>query len=239
MSSAFRAHRVLAVVVLVAAGAWVATGKFAAVGSEEVSAAEAGTGAAQDPALAAVAVELGEWVQAGAPIATILALDPIIVKAEVSERDVASVSVGPNAVVRLVTGVQMQGQVQHVANQASVETRTFVIEVALPNPDHAIPSGMTAEVSLYAAPQTAVVVPRSVITLSEEGLIGLRVVGDFKNPPVHKDGAYMWLVGKAIRHPVIVLFLAVGTLVAVPMTYAQIGKGVEFFPNVDRYFRLW
>ena len=125
-----------------------------------------------------VAVELGEWVQAGAPIATILALDPIIVKAEVSERDVAAVSVGSNAVVRLVTGVRMQGQVQHVANQALVETHTFVIEVALPNADHAIPSGMTAEVSLYAAPQTAVVVPRSVITLSEKGLIGLRVVGD-------------------------------------------------------------
>ena len=24
-----------------------------------------------------------------------------------------------------------------------------------------------------------------------------------------------------------------------PMTYAQIGKGVGFFPNVDWYFRLW
>lgn len=124
-----------------------------------------------------VAVEMGEWVQAGAPIATILSLDPIVVKAEVSERDVAFVSVGSAAIVRLVNGLELAGQVQHVANQASAVTRTFVIEVVLPNPDRAIPSGMTAEVSLFADPQTAVVVPRSVITLSEAGLVGLRVVG--------------------------------------------------------------
>jgi membrane fusion protein, multidrug efflux system len=74
--------------------------------------------------------------------------------------------------------VELHGQVQHVANQASEETRTFIIEVALPNADRAIPSGMTAEVSLFAAPQTAVIVPRSVITLSEDGRVGLRVVGE-------------------------------------------------------------
>ncbi len=63
--------------------------------------------------------------------------------------------------------------------------------------------------------------------------LGAIIAKPFKTPPVHKDGGYMWLVGKAIRHPVIVLFLALGTLVAVPYTYSQIGKGVEFFPNVE------
>ena len=68
--------------------------------------------------------------------------------------------------------------------------------------------------------------------------LGAIIAKPFKEPPVHKDGAYMWLVGKAIRHPVIVLFLALGTLVAVPYTYAQIGKGVEFFPNVEPDYGL-
>jgi hypothetical protein len=36
---------------------------------------------------------------------------------------------------------------------------------------------MTAEVSLYAAPTRAVVVPRSIITLAEDGQLGLRIVG--------------------------------------------------------------
>jgi multidrug efflux pump len=68
--------------------------------------------------------------------------------------------------------------------------------------------------------------------------LGALIAKPFKEPPVHKDGAYMWVVGKAIRHPVIVLFLALGTLVAVPYTYSQIGKGVEFFPNVEPDYGL-
>ena len=124
-----------------------------------------------------VTVELGEWVQTGTPITTVLALDPIVVKAEVSERDVAFVSIGGKARVRLVSGTEMEGTIRHVAKQASVGTRTFVVEVALPNPDHSIGSGMTAEVRLFAAPVPAVTVPRSVITISEAGLIGLRMVG--------------------------------------------------------------
>ncbi len=124
-----------------------------------------------------VDVELGEWVQAGAAIATILALDPIVVKAEVSERDVAFVAIGSKAKVRLVDGVEMEGVVRHVSAQASTKTRTFGVEVALPNADHAIPAGMTAEVRLYTAAVPAVVVPRSIITINEDGVIGLRVVG--------------------------------------------------------------
>ena len=66
--------------------------------------------------------------------------------------------------------------------------------------------------------------------------LGSIISKPFKNPPVHKDGGYMWVVGKAIRHPFIVMFLTLGTLVAVPYTYMQIGKGVEFFPNVEPDF---
>jgi multidrug efflux system membrane fusion protein len=126
----------------------------------------------------AVNVEEGEWVQQGTPIATLIALDPIIVKAEVAERDVAHVAVGAKALVRLVSGVELEGTVKHLARKASDKTRTFALEVDLPNPEGAIPSGMTAELRLTAAAQPALTVPRSVLTLNEAGQVGLRVVGD-------------------------------------------------------------
>lgn len=122
-------------------------------------------------------VELGEWVQTGTPVATILALDPIVVMAEVSELDLASVTVGARARVRLVTGAELAGTVRLVAREASAQTRTFPVEIALPNTDLSLSAGMTAEVFLSAAPVRAVAVPRSVITLSETGQLGLRVVG--------------------------------------------------------------
>jgi multidrug efflux system membrane fusion protein len=128
--------------------------------------------------LDAVNVEEGEWVQQGTPMATLIALDPIIVKAEVAERDVAHVGVGAKALVRLVSGVELEGTVKHLARKASDKTRTFALEVDLPNPEGAIPSGMTAELRLTAAAQPALTVPRSVLTLNEAGQVGLRVVGD-------------------------------------------------------------
>ncbi|MBA3911130.1 MAG: efflux transporter periplasmic adaptor subunit [Rhodobacter sp.] len=125
----------------------------------------------------AVEVELGEWVQTGTPVATILSLNPILVKAEVSEIDLGSIAPGSTAVIRLVNGTEMEGIVRLVSREASAETRTFPVEIALPNPGNALPSGMSAEVMLAAAPARAVVVPRSVITLAETGELGVRVVG--------------------------------------------------------------
>ncbi|MCB2110447.1 MAG: efflux RND transporter periplasmic adaptor subunit [Rhodobacteraceae bacterium] len=124
-----------------------------------------------------VDVELGEWVTAGTPVATLLALDPIVVRAEVSELDVGYVAVGDKAEVRLVNGETLEGTVRHLAKDASATTRTYPVEVALPNPDGRIPSGMTAEVRLFTKAVRSVTVPRSVITLSSEGELGLRVVG--------------------------------------------------------------
>jgi len=123
-----------------------------------------------------VLVEQGEWVQAGTPIATLLSLDPIVVKAEVSELDVSQVQVGDTARVRLASGGEFEGRVRQVASEANPATRTFAIEIGLPNPGNEIPAGMTAQVTLFAAPVRAVTVPRSVITLSEDGVIGVRVL---------------------------------------------------------------
>lgn len=69
-------------------------------------------------------------------------------------------------------------------------------------------------------------------------VLGALIARPFAEPPRHKDGAYMALVGRAIRHPWIVLMLAIAALIAVPVTYGKVGKGVEFFPNVEPDYGL-
>ena len=123
-----------------------------------------------------VDVELGEWVQTGTPVATLLSLDPIVIRAEISEMDVGNVKLGDTAALRLVDGTEMKGTVRHLWREASAATRTYPVEITLPNPDHRIPVGMTTEVRLYTAPVKAVTVPRSIITLSDDGELGLRVI---------------------------------------------------------------
>lgn len=123
-----------------------------------------------------VAVELGSSIQVGSPVATVLNLNPILAIGEMSERDLANVATGHEADVRLVSGRQVKGTVRYVSHDATAATRTYRVEVAVPNDEGNIPSGMTAEITLRAEPVESTVLPRSVITLSANGDIGVRAV---------------------------------------------------------------
>lgn len=123
-----------------------------------------------------VDVELGSAVSQGAQIATLLSLDPVVVKGEVSERDLAYIKSGDKAEARLVDGKAVTGTVRYISREAAPATRTFRVEVAIPNPGDSIPAGMTAEITVRAAPSDAVILPRSVVTLSANGDLGIRAV---------------------------------------------------------------
>lgn len=123
-----------------------------------------------------VNVEVGGSVMQGTEIATILALNPIIATGEISERDLGYISVGDRAGVRLVNGHVVEGEIRYISRDASSQTRTFQVEVAIANEDAAIPAGMTTEMTLRAQPTESVRLPRSVVTLSRDGDLGIRAV---------------------------------------------------------------
>jgi multidrug efflux system membrane fusion protein len=123
-----------------------------------------------------VPVELGSSVMQGGEVATILKLDPIIARGEVSERDLGFLKNGDKANVRLVSGQNVEGTVRYISRDASSATRTFRVEIAIPNPEGTIPAGMTAEIALSAQPTDAVMLPRSVVTLGDKGDLGIRAV---------------------------------------------------------------
>jgi multidrug efflux system membrane fusion protein len=129
-----------------------------------------------DGIIDSVTVEQGSPVQAGTQAVTLLALDPILAVGEVNERDLGHVGPGDKADVRLVNGREAKGEVRYISQAASPATRTYRTEVAVPNQDRAIPAGMTAEITIRAKPVEATVLPRSVITLGNDGDIGIRAV---------------------------------------------------------------
>jgi multidrug efflux system membrane fusion protein len=115
---------------------------------------------------------------AGKEIATLVALDPMLAVVEVSERKLAGIKAGEKAEVRLITGQTVNGRVRYVAKSASPTTRTYRVEVVMDNPDGKIPDGITAEVAVSLQPVAAAKVPRSALTISSAGAIGVRVVGE-------------------------------------------------------------
>ena len=109
---------------------------------------------------------------------TLLGLDPILAIGEVNERDLKHVKPGNKAGVRLVSGQEVEGEVRYISHAASQVTRTYRAEIAVPNDDLSIPAGMTSEITIRAEPVEATVLPRSVLTLSNDGDIGVRGVND-------------------------------------------------------------
>ncbi|MBU4528332.1 MAG: efflux RND transporter periplasmic adaptor subunit [Hoeflea sp.] len=123
-----------------------------------------------------VMVEEGSWLPSGEAVAVLLQLDPVVARGEVSEREIVHVKIGSEADIRLISGDIVSGTVRHVSLEATAGTRTFPIEVAIPNPDNQVPAGMTAEIMIKSDPVTAVRLPRSVVTLDAAGNLGLRIL---------------------------------------------------------------
>lgn len=123
-----------------------------------------------------VPVQRGSAILAGTEVATLINLDPLLAIGEVSERDLRYIKLGGSADIRLVDGTTVKGTLRYISRDASSATRTFRIEVAIPNEDKSLPAGMTAEITLRAQPTDSVVLPRSVVTLSANGDLGIRAV---------------------------------------------------------------
>ena len=123
--------------------------------------------------------ELGALMSVGSRCATVLSLDPILLVGYVPETDVARVRIGARAGARLTGAGMVSGTVTHVASRADETTRTFRVEITLPNPGLAIRAGQTAEIGIEAEGAMAHLVPQSALTLDDDGRLGLRsVAGD-------------------------------------------------------------
>lgn len=132
--------------------------------------------------------EHGEFLQPGKPCAVISSFNPILIVAQVGERDIANVKIANRARARLVTGEKLDGTVSFIAPIADAATRTFKVEIRVDNKANTIRDGITAEITFPLAPVIAQLLPAGVITLADDGEIGVRTVVDgnkVKFRPVH------------------------------------------------------
>ncbi|RMD49324.1 MAG: efflux RND transporter periplasmic adaptor subunit [Alphaproteobacteria bacterium] len=169
--------------------------------------------------------ELGSLLQPGALCARVVDLDPILLVGWATEMDVGRIRVGAPAGGRLLDGRELHGKVTHVGVSADPATRTYRVEIAVPNPDGAIRDGATVEIFIALAGTRAHEVPASALTLDGQGRLGLRLIED----------------GRARFHPVEVLRDAPnGVWVSgLPETADIIVVGQEFVTDGRRVEPSW
>lgn len=144
--------------------------------------------------------ELGSLMQPGAPCATIIQLDPIKLVGFVPEAHVDRVTLGATAGARLASGRDVMGEVSFVSRSADPQTRTFRVEIMVPNPNQMIRDGQTADILIQSEGTPAHLLPASAMTLSDDGALGVRTVVegvvDFVPVRMIRDTANgVWLTG--------------------------------------------
>jgi RND family efflux transporter MFP subunit len=126
-------------------------------------------------------VELGTLVSPGTQVARIVQLDPVKVAAGVPERFAADVSPGTPATVRfdVLAGESFEGEVSYVGAAVDPRSRTFPVEVVVPNPGGVIKPEMVATIGLLRRRlEGAVVVPQDALVRIADGYRAFVVQGE-------------------------------------------------------------
>ena len=125
-----------------------------------------------------IPVEIGDSLSVGNAVARLIDLSSVLVAADISERHAAELSLGATAEVLLGDGRRFQGEVRYVSRSSQSTTRTFPIEVIVDTPSGDISEGLTAEVRLALSAGRAHKITPAILSLSEEGAIGIKAVNE-------------------------------------------------------------
>ncbi len=168
-------------------------------------------------------MEVGDFADIGDTAARIVDLDPILAVGYASQHDIAHLTVGNLGKIRLVGGRELEGRVRFISAVADPETRTFRIELEADNPGSQIPDGLIAELVLPVAETAAHLVSPAILSLTDEGTIGVKTLGADQRVEFHpvriigEDAEGVWLAGLPERV----------TLITVGQDYVTPGQAVE------------
>jgi multidrug efflux system membrane fusion protein len=145
-------------------------------------------------------VNVGDLMRNGDKCALLIAPEPFLAVGMVSEHDVGGIRPGDPASATLVSGEVVQGHVRFIGNRADTGTRTFRLEIELPNPNAKLRDGVSADIHLPVKNLEATKISPGILVLNDNGVVGVRVVESgivrFKPVQIVSDGPDgMWVTG--------------------------------------------
>ena len=123
-------------------------------------------------------IEVGDYLAVGDEAGMIVDLDPILVVGYATEREVGALQLGIVGRAELIDGTELEGVIGYVANTADPDTRTYRFELEAPNPDMTIRAGITSQLIIETAAESAHFLSPSVLTLTDEGQVGVKAVDE-------------------------------------------------------------
>ncbi len=129
--------------------------------------------------------EVGDFLKRGDVCATLLDFDPMLVVGKVSEFEVSALSIGDLAAATLISGETINGRISFLGRDSRDGTRTYRVEVEVPNPEQSFRSGVTAEIRVPLSPILAHRVTPNLLRLDDAGRLGVYTVSSANRAEFH------------------------------------------------------
>ena len=120
-------------------------------------------------------LDLGAYVGVGNELIKLVDNDPLVMNAYISQNDIEYLALGVEAKVELVNGRQKTGQIRFISPRANEATRTFRVEIAVPNSE-GLRAGSSATARIPRQQVKAHYLSAGLLTLNVEGDIGIKTV---------------------------------------------------------------
>ena len=123
-------------------------------------------------------VQAGYYTKTGAPIVSVADTSSLLAKASVGEAQVQYITVGTKVTVTIgaLGNREFSGVITRISPAAAVPARTFTAEVAIPNNEGALRSGLFAKVlAPMETRKNVLVVPESALVMKEDQKTVFRV----------------------------------------------------------------
>ena len=151
--------------------------------------------------LESLRVDKGDYLNTGGICASLIDSNPMLLIADIAEKEIADIDVGANSMARLISGDEILGKVSFIATSADKNTRTFRVEIQVDNKDRKIRDGVSAEIYIESKKVFSHKISPAILSLNDQGKLGIRTVDEnnsveFKEIEILEDTTDgLWISG--------------------------------------------
>ncbi|TVS08328.1 MAG: efflux RND transporter periplasmic adaptor subunit [Gammaproteobacteria bacterium] len=155
--------------------------------------------------------DVGDVLSRGDPVAELLQNDPLRAVVQVPQHSVHRVRPGGTARITLMDGERRDAEVSYISARAETATRTFRVELTLPNPDRALPAGISVQVQIPVEQVMAHRVSPALAALDDQGRLGVKAVDEDDRVVFHPvalvraDSQGVWVSGLPAKARIITI----------------------------------
>ncbi len=174
-------------------------------------------------------VELGDFVQPGQSLLTLVDISQLKVSAQIAQQEVTQLKLGQPVKIELLDGRELQGELHFIAAAADPGSRSFRIEVKVANPQALRLAGASATLHVQTGEALAHRLSPALLSLDKAGRHGVKWVNEQQQvefTPVQLisvDNQGAWVSG--LPNKVALITLGQGFVEPGQQVISQLAKG--------------